>query len=189
MKNSVNGQISINPYIGYGITKLKYENLSGVPPLEHTILSFQSYQPEIYLGLSIIKPINKYWGIEFQSDISHQKFLINDRSFNGRSRVYFWYLRNAIIPTFNIGKKWRVGVGLNFNFSDFSHSHFNVNNKEVEFGAILQLGYQVNKHFNFHLNFRQGLKTISNEFIYYNLFQSLNVGLGYRFQIKNKKDR
>ncbi len=187
-KNNLKAQTFINPYIGYGITKLKYEDLSEIPPLEHALPSFERYKPSVYLGFSIIKPINKYWGIDFQADISHQKFLLSGGSFNERSRVYFWHFRNAIIPTLNIGEKWRGGIGLNFNFSDFSKSHFNID-KEVEFGVILQIGYQLNKHFNLHFNYRRGLKTISDQFIYYDPFQSLNIGLGYQFNIKNKRDR
>ena len=193
--NKLNAQIFINPYIGYGITKLNYpldpvEIYDFMPiPIEvvnEGLISKDDrlYSSKIYVGFSIIKPINKYWGIDLQSDISYQKFSRQDHSFIGRNGAYFWYFRNSIIPTLNIGEKWRVGIGLNFDYSDSNHSHFSQIRDQVEFGGILQVGYQLNKYFNLHLNYRHGLKTISNRSIFFDPLQSLNFGLGYRFRIK-----
>lgn len=195
--NKLNAQTFINPYIGYGITKLNYpldplEIYDFMPiPIEvvnEGLISKDDrlYSSKIYVGFSIIKPINKYWGIDLQSDISYQKFSRQDHSFIGRNGAYFWYFRNSIIPTLNIGEKWRVGIGLNFDYSDSNHSHFSQIKDEMEFGTILQTTYQLNKHFSLHLNYRHGLKRINRQIqnIFFDPLQSLNFGLGYRFRIK-----
>ena len=199
LNGRLDAQVFINPYIGYGVTKLNYP-LSPLEIYNHMAIPIEVvnegliskddklYSPKIYVGFSIVKPINEYWGIGFQSDISYQKFSRQDHSFIGRNGAYFWYFRNSIIPTLNIGEKWKVGIGLNFDYSDSNHSHYSQIKDEVEFGGILQATYQLNKYFNLHLNYRHGLKRINSQIqnIFFDPLQSLNLGLGYRFQIKKK---
>jgi len=198
-KNSVSAQTFINPYIGYGVTKLNYPltplEIYGRPITSEDIAEGliskddKLYSPRIYIGFSIIKFLDKYWSIDFQSDVSYQKYIRQDGGFVGRTGVYFWQFRNSIIPNLNIGDKWRIGLGFNFDYINSKHDHYTLIRKRVEFGGVFQVGYELNNHFNLHLNYRQGLKVSDlGPSIQIDPLQSLNLGLGYRFRIKNKKN-
>ena len=181
--NNLKAQTFINPYIGYGAAKLNFPLPIGFDP---NLKSHDKvYSKSTFLGFSLIKILNKYWSIDFQSDIGYQKFLRSDISFSGDEGSYFWQFRNSIIPKVFVGEKWRVGIGLNFDFLNSNHIRYDRIRKRAEFGSILQVNYLLNENFNLHLNCRHTLKAI--DFRYpSNLdpHQSLNLGLGYRLQIE-----
>ena len=92
LNNKLEAQTFINPYFGYGVTNLNYplepsEIFGGPIPIGSVFMSKEDklYTPSVYLGFSVIKYLNKYWDIDFQSDLSYQKFSRQDNSFNGRS--------------------------------------------------------------------------------------------------------
>jgi len=188
LNSTLQAQTFINPYIGYGVTKLNHPKRD-LEFFGDTISRIDRlYSPRVYLGLSITKQINEYWNINIQSDISVQKFEQQDNSFFGRRRIYFWHIRNSVIPTWNIDEKWRAGIGFNFDYLSDSDKFIIQVKSRAEFGGILQVGYQMSKYFNLHLNYRHGLKTIDFASpTSFDPLQSLNLGLGYRFRIKKEK--
>lgn len=189
INNNLKAQIFISPYIGYGLSSLEHTTSTGYnSPLEQLKTS-RLYSPSIYLGFNINKSVNEYWGIDFQSDVSYQKFSQQNNSFSGRIGAYFWQFRNSIVPKVLIGEKWRLGIGLNIDYLTSNHRRFDQIKKRLDFGGIFQIDYQLNKHFNVHLNYRRTFKVIDINSNINNPLQSLNLGFGYRFHIKNKKDR
>lgn len=128
-------------------------------------------------------PINKYWEIDVQSDVSHQKISQQDNSFSGRIGAYFWQFRNSIIPKVFVGENWRLGIGLNIDYMTSNHSSFDQMKDRLDVGGIFQIDYQLNKHFNVHLNCRRTIKVIDINTNIRTPLQSLNLGLGYRFRI------
>ena len=70
-----------------------------------------------------------------------------------------------------------------------NHGRFDQMKDRLDFGGIFQIDYQLSQHFNVHLNYRRTFKVIDINANVRTPLQSLNLGLGYRFHIKNKKDR
>jgi len=186
LNSTLQAQTFINPYIGYGVTKLNHTKSDMEYLLDPISKIDRLYSPRVYLGLSITKQINEYWNINIQSDVSAQKFVRQNHGFVGINRTHFWYIRNSVIPTWSIDEKWRAGIGFSFDYLSHSDNFIAHVDKRVEFGGILQVTYQINKYFNMHLNYRHGLKAVNIKSDIFDPLQSLNLGLGYRFRIKKK---
>jgi len=182
--SKLRAQTFINPIIGYGVTKLNHITSSGVnyPNPESKVVKV--YTSKVHVGFSIIKYLNKYLSADLQSDVGYQKMRVMDNSFLGVSGAYFWYFRNSIIAYRNIGNKWRIGLGLNFDYLTSNHVSYNLISRRVELGSTSQIEYQLNDNFNLHISYRYGFKAINIRPANYDPLQSLNIGLGYRFMIK-----
>lgn len=183
-KGNLQAQTFINPFIGYGVTKFNHITSNGTTNPNEPTKVIKVYSPKVSLGFSIVKYLNKYLSVDLQSDVGYQKMRVRGNGFVGFSGANFWYFRNSIIAYRNFGEKWRIGLGVNFDYLTSNHISLNLIRRRVELGGTFQIEHQLNERFNLHLNYRYGFKAINIRPANYDPLQSLNLGIGYRFRIK-----